>query len=174
MILAGHLGSYVAIRQSDIRILALVHKMCEMDRADHKGRYYTARYVSLIPVGEIRKDGAFIRGVRHYPAPGAKVFAVGHDEINAILSTFRKYGFYIGQLAAKNDYHVNLDPRALFGRHFANPGQSGSGKSRTVTSLLQQTLKAMPKSHISFWIRMGSIAGKMSRESGRRLSPKAG
>lgn len=147
-ILAGHLGSYVAIRQSDISILALVHKMWERDRLDRNGGSYTARYISLIPVGEIQEDGKFIRGVRHYPTPGAKVFAVGFDEINAIFSTFREFEFYIGQLAAKKDYHVSLDPRALFGRHFAILGQSGSGKSWTVTSLLQHTLKAMPKSHM--------------------------
>ncbi len=72
-ILAGHLGSYVTIRQSDITILALVHKMTERDRADHKGRIYTARYISLVPVGEIQKSGVFVRGVRHYPTPGARV-----------------------------------------------------------------------------------------------------
>ncbi|WP_305801174.1 helicase HerA domain-containing protein [Thiolapillus sp.] len=39
-------------------------------------------------------------------------------------------------------------PRALFGRHFAIIGQSGSGKSWAVTSLIQHTIKAMPKTHI--------------------------
>ena len=39
-ILAGHIGSYVAIRQSAISVLALVHKMWERDRVDHKGRNY--------------------------------------------------------------------------------------------------------------------------------------
>jgi hypothetical protein len=36
----------------------------------------------------------------------------------------------------------------LFGRHFAIIGQSGSGKSWAVTSLIQQTIKAMPKSNM--------------------------
>ncbi|MEN8213562.1 MAG: DUF87 domain-containing protein [Pseudomonadota bacterium] len=147
-ILAGHLGSYVAIRQGDISVLALVHKMWERDRVDSKGRNYTARYIAVIPVGEIQQNGQFIRGVRHYPTPGAKVFAVGFDEINAIFSKFRDFEFYIGQLAAKKDYHVSLDPRALFGRHFAILGQTGAGKTWTVTSLIQHTLKAMPKSHM--------------------------
>jgi len=44
------------------------------------------------------------------------------------------------------DYHLSLDPRALFGRHFAIVGQSGSSKSWAVTSLIQHTIKAMPKS----------------------------
>ncbi|MFA6162605.1 MAG: DUF87 domain-containing protein [Methylobacter sp.] len=147
-ILAGHIGSYVVIRQANIGVLALVFKMWENDRFNSVDARKTDRFISLIPVGEIQANGAFIRGVRHYPTPGAKVYAVGMEEINAIFSKFRDYQFFIGQLSSHKDYHLSLDPRALFGRHFAIIGQSGSGKSWTVTSLIQNTIKAMPKSHI--------------------------
>jgi hypothetical protein len=147
-ILAGHIGSYVVIRQANIGVLALVFKMWEKDRFDHDGRRRSDRFISLIPVGELRSDGTFIRGVRHYPTPGAKIYAVGLAEINAIFSRFREYEFFIGQLASHKDYHLSLDPRALFGRHFAIVGQSGSGKSWTVASLIQNTIKAMPRSHV--------------------------
>ncbi|WP_198246358.1 ATP-binding protein [methane-oxidizing endosymbiont of Gigantopelta aegis] len=146
-ILVGHIGSYVVIRQSDIGVLALVFKMWEKDRFNTQGERLSDRFISLIPVGELQNE-QFIRGVRHYPTPGAKVYAVGLNEINAIFSAFRDYQFYIGQLAAHKDYHLSLDPRALFGRHFAIIGQSGSGKSWTVTSLIQHTIKAMPKCHM--------------------------
>ncbi|MGB5564483.1 MAG: ATP-binding protein, partial [Sedimenticolaceae bacterium] len=39
-------------------------------------------------------------------------------------------------------------PNLLFNRHLAILGQSGSGKSWAVTSLLQRTVKLMPKAHI--------------------------
>jgi len=146
--LAGQIGSYVVIRQAMINVLALTFKMWEQDRFDALGNRQTDRYMSLIPVGEIQENGTFIRGVRHYPTPGAKVYAVGLNEINAIFSKFRDYQFFIGQLSAHKDYHLSLDPRALFSRHFAILGQSGSGKSWTVTSLIQHTIKAMPKAHI--------------------------
>jgi hypothetical protein len=147
-ILAGQIGSYVVIKQSDISILALVFRMWGKDRFDTTDRRQTDRFISLIPVGEIDTNGTFVRGVRHYPTPGAKVYAVGLSEINAIFSKFRDYNFFIGQLSSHKDYQLSLDPRALFGRHFAIVGQSGSGKSWTVTSLIQSTIKAMPKSHI--------------------------
>ena len=147
-ILAGHLGSYVVIRQSNIGVLALVFKMWEQDRFDSQGNRSSDRFISLIPVGEIQGKNSFVRGVRHYPTPGAKVYAVGLNEINTIFSKFRDYQFFIGQLASHKDYHLSLDPRALFGRHFAIIGQSGSGKSWTVTSLIQHTIKAMPKTHL--------------------------
>ncbi|MDO9107354.1 MAG: DUF853 family protein [Methylovulum sp.] len=147
-LLVGQIGSYVQVRQTTIRILAIVFKMWGKDRFDHAGNRCTDRFVSLIPVGEIQDNGAFIRGVRHYPTSGAGIYAVGMNEINAIFSKFRSYGFFIGQLSSHHNYHLSLDPRALFGRHFAIVGQSGSGKSWTVTSLIQNTIKAMPKSHI--------------------------
>lgn len=147
-ILAGHLGAYVIIRQAHVGVLALVYKMWEQDRFTANGERCTDRYISLIPVGEILENGTFIRGVRHYPTPGGKVYAVGIHEINAIFSKFREYEFFIGQLAVHRNYHLSLDPRALFGRHFAIIGQSGSGKSWTVTSLIQHTIRAMPKAHI--------------------------
>ena len=145
--LAANIGSYVVIRQANIAVLAMVFKMCEKDRFE-QGKRLSDRFFSLIPVGELKEDETFIRGVRHYPTPGAKVYAVGLAEINAIFSQFRSYEFFIGQLSAHKDYHLSLDPRALFSRHFAIIGQTGSGKSWTVTSLIQRTIKAMPKSNL--------------------------
>jgi len=43
---------------------------------------------------------------------------------------------------------VCLDPTNLFGRHFAILGQTGSGKSWTVASLVQKAVAVMPKAHI--------------------------
>ena len=147
-ILAGHIGSYVVIQQANIGVLALVFKIWEKDRYDGNGERKSERFMSLIPVGEIQDNGQFVRGVRHYPTPGAKVYAVGLDEINAIFSKFREYQFFIGQLSTHKDYHLSLDPCVLFGRHFAILGQSGSGKSWTVTSLIQNTIRAMPRTHL--------------------------
>ena len=146
--LAGQIGSYAVIKQNNIHVLALIFKTWGEDRFDKSDSRMTDRFIALIPVGEIQKNGSFIRGVRHYPTPGAKVYAVGLDEITATFSKFREYEFFIGQLSSHKDYHLSLDPRALFGRHFAIVGQSGSGKSWTVTSLIQNTIKAMPNAHI--------------------------
>lgn len=146
--LAGQIGSYTVIRQTGINILALVLKMWENDRFNRADTRQSDRFISLIPVGELDQNNVFIRGVRHYPTPGAKIYAVGLKEINAIFSKFREYQFYIGSLASHKDYQLSLDPRALFSRHFAILGQTGSGKSWTVTSLIQSTLKAMPNCHL--------------------------
>lgn len=159
--LAGQLSSYVVIRQSNISVLALVFKMWGKDRFDSSDQRKSDRFIALLPVGEIEDNGTFVRGVRHYPTLGAKVYAVGLNEINAIFSKFRCFNFFVGQLSSHKDYHLSLDPRVLFSRHFAIVGQSGSGKSWTVTSLIQNTIKAMPKSHIILLDLHGEYCWKM-------------
>ncbi len=147
-ILAGQTGSYVVVRQLAINLLAMVFKIWEQDRFDADGKRISDRFIAIIPVGEIEGGDTFIRGVRHYPTPGAKVYAVGVNEINAIFAKYREYGFFIGQLSSHRSYQLSLDPRAFFGRHFAIIGQSGSGKSWAVTSIIQSTIKAMPNAHL--------------------------
>ncbi len=167
-VLAGQIGSYVVIRQINIKILALVFKVWEKDRFNTGGDRRSERFISLIPVGELKHSGQFARGVRHYPTPGAAVYAVGLDELNAIFSRYQDYQFFIGQLASHKKYHISLDPRAFFGRHFAIVGQSGSGKSWTVTSLIQNTIKAMPQCHIIMLDLHGEYCWK--DENGRLYS----
>ncbi len=93
----------------------MVFKVHEEDRFE-QGKHLSDRFFSFIPVGELKPDETFIRGVRHYPTPSAKIYAVGLTEINAIFSQFRSYEFFIGQFSAHKDYHLSLDPRALFSR----------------------------------------------------------
>ncbi|NOQ65011.1 MAG: DUF87 domain-containing protein [Methyloprofundus sp.] len=145
--LAASIGSYTVIRQAHIAVLAMVFKTWEEDHFE-QGERCTDRYFSLIPVGELKADNTFIRGVRHYPTPGAKIYAVGLADIKAIFSQYNQFKFYIGQLSAHKDYHLSLNPRSFFGRHFAIVGQTGSGKSWTVTSLLQRTIQTMPNSNL--------------------------
>jgi DNA helicase HerA-like ATPase len=147
-ILVGHIGSYVAIRQADINILAITIKMWEVHRFDNADMRKTDRFIALAPVGEIQEDGTFLRGITNYPTSGAKVYAIGITEVSAIFSKYRRYKFFIGQLSSHKSYDLSLDPQVFFSRHFAIVGQSGSGKSWTVTNLVQRAVKAMPKCHI--------------------------
>lgn len=146
--LLGHLGSYVTVRQASISVLAIVSKMREEFHFDASGNRRSERYISLISVGEIVDNIDFLRGVRRYPTVGAKVFAVGIDELSHIFSRFRSYKFFVGELSSHKGYPVGIDPQAFYSRHFAILGQSGAGKSWAVTSLIQRSLNAMPKCHI--------------------------
>jgi len=143
--LSGQPGSYVAIVQGDIKLLAVVRSIAEIPAINGEG---TSRSISIIPLGEVSSKGIFTNGIKNYPVTGAEVHTVNREEIESIFVKFRAQGYNIGVASADNSIDVCVDPAALFGRHTAVLGQSGAGKSWTVTNLLQRAVKSMPKAHI--------------------------
>jgi DNA helicase HerA-like ATPase len=157
-VLVGQLGSYVAVRQNDVHVIAVVTRMTEQEAlaaptietpGDDSARLpFAKRIAQLTPIGSIRPDGLFDRGVGRYPTTGAEVHAIGAVDIAKMFDRFQSKGFAVGTVATQPTLKVCLDPSNFFGRHFAVLGQTGSGKSWTVASLVQKTVVVMPKAHI--------------------------
>ena len=139
----GQIGSHVSIRQSGVHVLASVTSTWESS-AENK----TSRYISCMPLGEIDENNQFSRGINHYPITGAETCHVSEAELQSLFSSNADFGFSMGHLSKHSDVQVYMDPNPLFGRHLAILGQSGAGKSWTVASLLQNTVKTMPNAHI--------------------------
>jgi hypothetical protein len=154
----GQLGSNVAVRAKGMMLLAQVVRMWEEEKevrvalsdTSKTGSRRTVgfRRLELLPLGEIAKDGRFIRGVNRFPTTGAEVHLVSSKQLESLFDRYRSQGLDMGRLSSRPELRVYLDTNALFGRHLAIVGQSGAGKSWTVASLLQRTVKSMPNSHI--------------------------
>lgn len=157
-VIVGQIGSYVAIRQSNIYIIAIVTRMTEQEAltgttsctpADGAIRLpYARRIAKITPIGSIRDDGQFDRGVGQYPTTGAEVHAISTLDIAKMFDRYHSKGFSVGTVATHPSLKVYLDPTNLFGRHFAILGQTGSGKSWTVAALVQRAVEVMPGAHI--------------------------
>lgn len=157
-ILVGQIGSYVAIRQNNVHIIAIVTRMTEQEALaaptietpgeDTARLPFAKRIARLTPIGAIKADGQFDRGVGQYPTTGAEVHAIGSGDIARMFDRFQSKGFSVGTVATHPSLKVCLDPSNLFGRHFAILGQTGSGKSWTVAALVQRTVAVMPRAHI--------------------------
>ncbi|HEY5912854.1 MAG TPA: helicase HerA-like domain-containing protein [Verrucomicrobiae bacterium] len=157
-ILVGQLGSYVAIRQNDVHIIAMLTRMTEQEElasslietpgAAAARLPFAKRIARLTPVGSIGPDGLFDRGVGRYPTTGAEVHAIGAADIAKMFDRFQSKGFAVGTVVTHPGQKVCFDPSNLFARHFAILGQTGSGKSWTVASLVQTAVAVMPKAHI--------------------------
>ncbi len=140
----GQIGSYMTVKQGDSNILVMVDRMWREVDDDHRVQYM----VRLSPLGELNADGDFTRGVNHYPSTGADLHLVSMWELEKVFSEHSENDYKVGKLSAFEGIDVCLDASAFFGRHAAILGQSGAGKSWTVTSLIQAALRAMPKAHI--------------------------
>jgi len=140
----GQVGSYLMVKQSGNELLCTVESMwLEYDpnnREIHK--------IRLVPLGEFNKDRQFERGITHYPTTGAELHLVSTWNLERIFSDFSDVYYKVGKLSAFKSIDVFLDASNFFGRHAAILGQTGSGKSWTVTSLIQSALRYMPNAHI--------------------------
>lgn len=175
-IVVGQIGSYVAIRQNNVLIIAIVTRMTEQEALaaptietpgeDTARLPFAKRIARLTPIGSIRPDGQFDRGVGQYPTTGAEVHAIGAGDIAKMFDRFQSKGFSVGTVATHPSLKVCLDPSNLFGRHFAILGQTGSGKSWTVAALVQRTVAVMPRAHIIILDLHGEYCWK--REDGTR------
>lgn len=175
-IAVGQLGSYVAIRQNAVHIIAIVTRMTEQEALaaptietpgeDTARLPFAKRIARLTPIGSIKVDGQFDRGVGQYPTTGAEVHAIGSGDIAKMFDRFQSKGFSVGTVATHPELKVCLDPSNLFGRHFAILGQTGSGKSWTVAALVQRTVAVMPRAHIIILDLHGEYCWK--REDGNR------
>lgn len=175
-VLVGQIGSYVAIRQNDVHIIAIVTRMTEQEALaaptietpgeDTARLPFAKRIARLTPIGSIKPDGQFDRGVGQYPTTGAEVHAIGSGDIAKMFDRFQSKGFSVGTVATHPSLKVCLDPSNLFGRHFAILGQTGSGKSWTVAALVQRTVAVMPRAHIIILDLHGEYCWR--REDGTR------
>ena len=141
---SGQVGSYLAIHQAHSKILVMVERSYRT--ADRQGQ--AAHMVRIAPVGEFNTYGDFVKGVSQFPNIGDELHPVNFDELSSIFDKREDIEFKVGQLTAFESVDVHLDASSFFGRHAAILGQSGAGKSWTVTSLLQSALRNMPNAHI--------------------------
>jgi len=157
-IVVGRIGSYVVIRQNTVNIIAMVTRMTEQEALavqtiETPGEQsaclpFAKRLTRLTPIGSLDPDGRFERGVGQYPTTGAEVHAIGSAEIKKMFERFHDEGFEVGALTTHPSVKVSLHASNLFGRHLAILGQTGSGKSWTVASIIQKAVAEMPRAHI--------------------------
>jgi len=140
----GQVGSYLAIRQSNFQTLVMVERSYTV--ADRQGQ--AVSMARLVPLGEFSQQGVFTKGVSRFPNVGDEIQVISHEQLERIFSSRSQAGYKIGNLTSFESIDVHLDASAFFGRHVAILGQSGSGKSWTVTSLIQSALRSMPKAHM--------------------------
>lgn len=152
----ARINSYIIIPVGADRIVALVDRVMNREETNltkNQGAIFlteSSRYLSATMIGTI--DGAhYIQGVYNYPILDNPVWYVTRKDLDIIFDhksankdniNFRE-DFYlpIGTSPSFPDYDVKINPDRMFGKHLAILGNTGSGKSCTLTSLLQSMFK---------------------------------
>jgi uncharacterized protein len=154
----GQLGNLVEVRDRAGHILTEIARSHEeavgtrtvQGEANATPRQVTVRErrLELTALGEINGDGRLEPGVSRYPVVGATVHLIPTSRLSVLLARKTQVALELGRLSVRPALKATLEPTALFGRHLAILGQSGAGKSWTLSSLMQRVVKTMPHSHI--------------------------
>lgn len=152
----ARINSYIIIPVGADRIVALVDRVMNREETNltkNQGAIFlteSSRYLSATMIGTI--DGTqYIQGVYNYPILDNPVWYVTRKDLDTIFDhktaingkiNFRE-DFYlpVGTSPSFPDYDVKINPDRMFGKHLAILGNTGSGKSCTLTSILQSMFK---------------------------------
>ena len=114
-VMVGQLGSYVAVKQNEVYLIAIITRMTEQEAlaaptietpGDDTARLpFAKRIARLTPVGSIVEEGQFERGVTQYPTTGAEVHAIGSADIARMFDRFQSKGLAVGTLASHPSAH---------------------------------------------------------------------
>jgi len=151
----GQPGSHVKIPFRDQNIIGIVANIRMLDitpstRPDQEAASGTIskKVAECLLIGTLSHKGKFNRGVSVYPNVGQKVKMAGLEELKKIFSEFFNQDFSFACLSQAEDQRAFIHVDRFFCRHTAILGTTGSGKSCTVASILQQTIKKYPNTHI--------------------------
>ena len=147
----ARINSYIIIPVGADKIVALVDRVMNREETDltkNSGTIFlteSSRYLSATMIGTI-ENGKYIQGVYNYPILDNPVWYVTRKDLDIIFDqkegdnpiNFKEdYYLPIGKSPSFPDYQVKINPDKMFGKHAAILGNTGSGKSCTLTSILQ-------------------------------------
>ncbi len=132
----GQLGSYVLIPMGTIVLVGMCNKLEKRDIIVNGQSQH--RYVLEVSLVGTVKGGRYDRGVSYFPSVDAPVFLAEDSDLTVAFSIFQRYGFSVGAISLFETQRAFLDANKFFAKHIAVLGSSGSGKSCTVSSILQK------------------------------------
>lgn len=140
------IGSLLGTGLVDGRILVLTVE----EIYEHEKEHFISAAISGIYDAILRK---FAFGTDSYPLIGEKVFALNNDILKCIFTS--KTGSFentVGTYIYDNSVLVGYNPDVLFGKHLGVFGNTGSGKTCTVVSIIQNYIRNNPSKDIKFII----------------------
>lgn len=98
--------------------------------------------IDATPIGYINHKNEFQRGGHKIAIPPTKVELARKNDLASIFSTMNDgTPFCFSRLASDEEIKLPLDGDKFFNKHIAIVGSTGSGKSHTVSSILQTAIK---------------------------------
>lgn len=131
-------GSYLKISDNDNAVLMAIIENFSIVVNDKGERDYA---IEALPLGMI-KEGQFIRGGDSLAIPPKKVEQATQEEIEKIYeqSIDQNKKFTFASLSSNPKIRISVDGNKFFNKHVAVVGSTGSGKSHTLSAIIQKAV----------------------------------
>ncbi len=133
-------GSYLKVYDhQDCAIIAIIESFSIELREDKDGNKEKLYIVEASPLGMLNPEGVFVRGGNQIAIPPKKVEPASKADIQKIYDDIEKNDrFYFSKLSQDTTIQVPVDGNRFFNKHIAIVGSTGSGKSHTLTKIIQE------------------------------------
>lgn len=139
------------------QISALYDEEKPLEKEDNS-KFQIKAYFEAVPIGNIIKE-KFEYGIERYPLLGDEVYLASKEELNKILGNdleINENNFIIGELSNKKGYYPKINIDNFFTTHISILGNTGSGKSTTIKTIIKKLSekidKNLKKENINFYI----------------------
>ena len=170
----GVVNSYVTAPAGAHRVVGIVSGVYISGRQEPQDRNQlltqddAANYELEATVVGRFEDEVFKSGLTGYPPLHAAVRAATPDEVKSIFLPTGGPALRIGTSAVASEQSVHLDANLLLGHHSAVVGSTGSGKSCTVTAVIDALLDhSIPNGHIVIFDINGEYAQSFAASTPR-------
>lgn len=136
-------GSYLRVADNENSILMSIIENFSIEVSDDGRRKYI---IEANPLGLI-KDGKFIRGGDSLAIPPKRVEPAKEEEIRKIYDNLedKEESFTFASLSNNLKIKVPVNGNKFFNKHIAIVGSTGSGKSHTLSTILQKAVSEKKK-----------------------------
>lgn len=132
-------GSYLRVSDSEDCALISIIENFTIEQEDNSEPHYV---LEAVPIGFIDSDGKFTRGGNNIAIPPTDVELAKKEEIQQIYNSIEnEKRFCFAALSQDKTIDVPVNGDKFFNKHIAVVGSTGSGKSHTVTKLLQEAIR---------------------------------
>lgn len=131
-------GSYLRISDNENAVLIAIIENFSIEVSDDGKRKHV---IEANPLGIIKGD-EFIRGGDSIAIPPKKVEPATVDEIKKIYeqSISKEESFIFSSLSSNHSIRIPVNGNKFFNKHIAIVGSTGSGKSHTLSTIIQKAV----------------------------------
>ncbi len=135
------IGRFIRIAEgNNDSVIAIIKNIRGTNNIDEKDTTIWSFIIECQAIGKLTSAFKFDRSNTSLPVPTEPVYTISEEDLNKLFAFSDHFNFCLGKLVNNKNISVKIIGDKLFGQHLAIVGSSGSGKSFTVSKIIQEVV----------------------------------